>query len=199
MNGVYKLLQSGFIGLDTSDLIQIPQEERSVMQAVISQSLFRVDTSNFYDKGVQQLYTQMAAEPKVFSDFQFREVILKKAFSLFGEADFVNWIRAQAQSPCYSYLHERYLKETLLFVYNGTPRAMSHSSYFRLLHVGANNSIFTSQQRESEEDSLKKALQGVTNQLTVDLLKRWTEDIEGMQDLLSTMNVIYGRRSIAAA
>ena len=199
MNGVYKLLQSGFIGLDTSDLIQIPQEERSVMQAVISQSLFRVDTSNFYDKGVQQLYSQMAADPKVFSDFQFRELILKKAFALFGENDFSNWIRAQSQSPCYSYLHERYLKETLLFIYEGVPRAMSHSSYFRLLHVGANNNTFTAQDREKEEDSLKQALRSISNHLTADLLKRWTEDVEGLQDLLSTLNVIYGRRSIAAA
>lgn len=199
MNGVYKLLQSGFIGEDTSDLIQIPEEERSLVQAVITQTIFRVDTSNYYDKAVTQLYAQMAADPKVFSDFAYRELLLKKAMVLLGEESFGPWFRAQDQSPCFSYLHERFLKETLLFIYNRQPRSMSHSSYFRLLHVGANNPSFSAQQKETEAYELKQILSRTSNGLTVDMVKQWTCTVEGLQDLLATLNVIYGRRTTTAA
>lgn len=199
MNGVYKLLQSGFIAEDSSDLIQIPQEDRSLVQAVITQTIFRVDTSNYSDKGVTQLYMQMAADPTVFSDFTFREQLLAKAFKLFGPESFVPWFRAQEQSPCFSYLHERFLKETLLFIYNRQPRTMSHSGYFRLLHVGAKNASFSVEQKEAEAFELRQILTTIDNALTVDMVKCWTSSVEGLQDMLSTMNVIYGRRGIAAA
>lgn len=197
MSGVYKLLQSGFISEDHSDLIQIPQESRSLTQAVITQTIFRVDTSNYYDKAVLQLYSQMAADPKVFSDFNYRELLLKKALELFGPETFTTWFRAQSQSPCFSYLHERFLKETLLYIYNRQPRSMGNSSYFRLLHVGANNAIFSAEQKESEANELNQVISNVNNGLTIDLIKRWSSTIEGLQDMLSTMNVIFGHRGIA--
>lgn len=198
MSVVYKLLQSGFIAPDTSDLIQIPQEERTLMQNVITQPLFRIDTSNYYDKAVQQLYSQMAVEQKAFADFKFREEVLKKVFALFGESGFVEWVRAQKHSPCYSYLHDRFLKETVLFIYESKTRAMTHSSYYRLLHVGSGNSIFAAGKDDEDGGDLESALRNIGSHLTVDLLARWTEDMDSLHDLLSTLNVIYGRRGTAA-
>lgn len=199
MTGVYKLLQSGYVSEDHSDLIQVAQEERSLVQAVITQSIFRVDTSNYYDKAITQLYKQMAADNKVFSDFAYRELLLKKAFEIFGQDSFVTWFKAQAASPCFSYLHERFLKETLQYVYSRKPRSMSHSGYFRLLHVGANNAIFSASQKEDEAGELNLSLLNVDNALTVDLLRCWTSTMEGLQDMLATFNVIFGHRGISAA
>lgn len=199
MSSLYKLLQSGFIAEDSSDLIQIPEEERTIVQSVISQSLFRPDTSNFYDKGITQLYHHMAAEPSSFRDFQFREVLLKKMFALFGESGFMVWARAQAASSSFSYLHERFLKETVLFVYDSKPRTVSNSSYFRMLHAGKGNALYAASDRGEEGDSLEKVLSSVSNALTVDLVSRWTESVDGFQDMLATLNVIYGRRTSASS
>lgn len=195
---LFKLLQSGYAGLDSSDLVQIPEKETSLMQAVITQSIFLVDTSNYYDKGVTQLYGQMAVENRAFADFKFRETLILKAFQLFGQEDFRSWFISQSSSPCYSYLHERFLKETLLYVFEGKPRAMSHNSYLRLLHVGANNPAFAMEDRNALDVELKKILLNVPSGLTLDLLKRWTRRVEGLQDLLATLNVIFGRRGMSA-
>ncbi len=199
MSALYKLLQSGFIAEDSSDLIQIPEEERTVVQSVISQNLFRPDTSNFYDKGVTQLYYHAAAEPNAFRDFQFREILLKKMFTLFGEANFVNWVRAQASSPSLSYLHKRFLKETILFVYESKPRTVSNNSYFRMLRAGKDNAPYAACDHSDQDGTLEKALNSINNALTVDLTGRWTESVNGIQDMLATLNVIYGRRTSASS
>lgn len=196
-----KLLQSGYITPDSSDLIQIPEEERSIVQAVLTQSIFRVDTSNFYDKGVQQLFVTMAADPKIFSSFDYREAVLKKAISLFGECfngNFIEWFRIQKESPTFSYLHQRYLNETLLYVFSRTPRKMSHNNYSRMLHVGANNAIFATSKDDIEAD-LDHSLMSLRNAGVVSLLENWTESVEGLQDMVATMHVIFGRRSAAAS
>lgn len=196
-----KILQSGFITPDSSDLIQIPEEERSVVQAVLTQSIFRTDTSNFYDKGVQQLFITMAADPKIFSSFEYREAVLKKAISLFGESfsgNFIEWFRIQKESPAFSYLHQRYLHETLQFIFNRAPRKMSHNNYSRMLHVGANNAIFATSKEDTEAE-LNHCLTSLRSASVASLLESWTESVEGLQDMVATLHVIFGRRSAAAA
>lgn len=199
MSGLYKLLHSGFISEDTSDLIQVQEEGISLTQAVLTQTIFQIDTKNYYDKVVTEMYSRVATEPKVFSDFQFREDVLKKAFELFGKENYISWFRAQLQSPAFSYLHERYLKETILFAYNRKSRTMSHSGYGRLLRVGLKSATFNQSQNEVEGVQLNQILTQVDNALTVDLLKNWTSTVEGLQDLVGTMNVIFGRRGYAAS
>lgn len=199
MDTVYKLLQSGFIGRDSSDLVQIPERQKTLTSSLTTQSGFKLDTSNYYDQAVDQLYDQLTISEKVLNDFQFRETLLKKAYALFGEKTFIGWFQAQYKSPGFSYLHERFLKETLLYIYDNKNRAMSQSSYVRLLHVGQRQSIFSTDDELREYKELNSILSNLNNATTTSLLASWTCNMEGLQDLLFTMNVIFGKRAPQAA
>lgn len=196
METVYKLLHSGFVGKDSSSLVKIPQEQNSVLSALISQSIFRADTSNYYDSEVSELYNQMAVSPKVFSDFNFRETLIRKTFEVFGKVSFVEWFKVQQQSPSYTYLHERFLKETLLFIYEGKSRTMAPGTYYRLLHVGKNEKIFSVEDRLKEFKELNDIIEYLYDNSTLTMINRWTDTTEGLQDLLMTLNVIFGQRGL---
>lgn len=192
-NVIYRLLQSGFIAPDSSALITIPEHDETLVKALSGQSMFRLDTSNFYDQEVTQIYSNFVSDMRAFSKFDFRELVLKKAFACFYGESFVTWVRAQTKSPAISYLHRRYLRETLLFALNGTPRKMSNSNYFRLLHVGANTEVFKNTESKDDYISLNEILDKARTGSSYELIRNWTERLDGMIDLLETLNVIYGR------
>ena len=101
----------------------------------------------------------------------------------------------QVHSPALTYLHKRFLKETLDYAMGNTRRPMSGLTYRRLLYVGKDatqESVADITAGKKEDFSLLEHLGDVTTEA---LLSQWTQDVDGYQDLLVTLSVIFGRRS----
>lgn len=197
MTDVYKLLHSGFIVQDNGDLVQIPRQQKTILSSLIHQSLIRADTNNYYDGAVDQLYSTYNAHPgNGLSDFNFRELVLKKALMVFGD-DFKKWFRVQLQSPAFTYLHDRYLKETLLFIYDYKPRSVQHLTNYRLLIAGHDNPTAGLDDPLKAYRDLPGLIEQIPGEKTIDLITQWTRTMEGFQDLVMTMNVVFGRRDAA--
>jgi len=196
MSTQLRLLQSGFVGYVMPELQQVPAREISIQSEVTTRSIFKPDTTNFYDADIHVLVSRMENDTQVLSDFEFREVILKKAISVFSrKGSFREWFTMQVHSPALTYLHKRFLKETLDYAMGNTRRPMSGLTYRRLLYVGKDatqESVADITAGKKEDFSLLEHLGDVTTEA---LLSQWTQDVDGYQDLLVTLSVIFGRRS----
>lgn len=196
MSKELRILQSGFITVMNSTMVQDTRKELTLQNAVRSESIFKADTVNFYDETIEGFCRQMNAGNNVIGDFAFREAVIKKAMSLFGfKTNFTEWFHLQHQSPVFGFLHERYLMETLDFVYNAKPRKMSHSNYRRMLYVNMNDIQHVVGDKENTYVSLHEAIASLGDMQNISFYEQWTNSAERLQDMLLTMDVIFGRRS----
>ena len=129
-----ELLQSGFMAFETDRLTKVPEKKKEAMDMVIHGSVFTEDTEHYYDAEIKSLLDGF--DNRALADFDFREKVLKKAICLFGyKSNFSNWLMLQKESPCFTYLHSRFLTDTLRHVLLGKERDMEPSTYLRLLTV----------------------------------------------------------------
>ena len=103
-------------------------------------------------------------------------------------------MRGQQHSPCYTYLHDRFLVETVQFVLYGVPRKMSISQYIRMLDTEDDNLIYQATQALTDEHSLGKLLDAVHNADSVGFVAAWTRDTAKLVDMILSLAVIFGKR-----
>ncbi len=196
MSKELRILQSGFIAVMNSTMVQDTRKELTLQNAVRTESIFRADTINFYDESVESFCHQLNASNNVIGDFAYREAVIKKAMQLFGiKSNFTEWFHLQHQSPVFSFLHERFLMETLDFVYNNKQRKMSHSNYRRMLYVNMNDAQHVATNRDHDMVSLHEAIKQLGSYENIGFYESWTNSAERLQDMILTMDVIFGRRN----
>ena len=192
-----ELLQSGFMAFESDRLTKVAEKKKEGMEVVIQGSVFEEDLEHYYDGDVKELL--LGLDGRSLADVDFREKVLKKAICLFGnKCNFSNWLMLQKESPCFTYLHSRFLADTLRRVLLGKERDMEPSTYLRLLTVKTDATQYVLSDRERDDlfaeiDDLIKSLSDVSIHT---LLLEWTTTIEGFADLIKTMNVIFGRREV---
>lgn len=192
-----ELLQSGFMAFESDRLTKVAVKKKEGMKLVIQGTVFEEDFEHYYDSDVKELL--LGLDGRSLADVDFREKVLKKAICLFGnKCNFSNWLMLQKESPCFTYLHSRFLADTLRHVLLGKERDMEPSTYLRLLTVKTDATQYVLSDRERDDlfaeiDDLIKSLSDVSIHT---LLLEWTTTIEGFADLIKTMNVIFGRREV---
>lgn len=192
-----ELLQSGFMAFESDRLTKVTEKKKEAMDMVIHGTIFEEDVDHYYDVDVKELL--LGVDDRSLADVDFREKVLKKAICLFGnKCNFSNWLMLQKESPCFTYLHSRFLADTLRHVFLGRERDMEPLTYLRLLTVKTNASQYVLSDRERDDlfaeiDDLIKSLNDVSIHT---LLLEWTASVEGFADLIKTMNVIFGRREV---
>ena len=75
-----------------------------------------------------------------------------------------------------------------------TPRTLDNMQYYQLLHptISAPTTPIDDRQVNGFIEAL---FGGMYSNITADVLATWTEDLDGYCDLLSTLNVIFGKRT----
>lgn len=187
------LLQSGFISDMNPDMARIPPRARGLAEFLASRSIYREDTTHYYDSRIDEIYGTMSSQVSSIGNFDFRHRVLVKTAQLFGK-NWVNWMKLQKQSPCYTYLHDRFLLETLKFVFNNEPRKLSVSQYIRMLDTEDDNLIYQATQALPSEHTLEQLLDTFSNAETHRLLMNWTETTEKIVDLVLSLVVMFGKR-----
>lgn len=196
MSKELRMLQSGFIAVLNPTMVQDTSKELTLQSAVRSESIFHPDTINFYDETVEAFCHQLNSSNGIIGNFEFRENVIKKAMHLFGvKTNFTEWFYLQKQSPVVGFLHERFLMETLDFIYNNKPRKMSHGVYRRMLYVNMVDCQHTTASQKDEYVSLPEAIRRLGSTENISFYEMWTNSTERLQDMILTMDVIFGRRN----
>jgi len=194
---VAHILQSGFLAWPTTDLVKIDAEDTSFKNSLYTPDYQVIDTENYYDKGVEALFSQWRKDNSLITHFEFREAVILSALRVFRDKSIVPWIRLQLSQSSLSYLHRKFLSEVFRSAIDNTAKTMENMQYYQLLRPTLSAPTTPADERDVT-GILSSILKGNTSDLVADILVRWTEDLDGVLDLLSTLHVIFGRRSGAA-
>lgn len=193
-------LQSGFYALDPLFLKTQETDPKTFRETLYDTGTEIQDDEHFYDTEVQQLFEEWANKNSRLDEFDFRELVLKTAYRVLGKDTLSIWLMAQFQGKPLSYLHSRFLVESILTATNSwqgfvtNKRSMAVGSYYRVLTAS------NAQKASSKDyhDALKavEALAKDDNRLDMaQILACWTRSRAGMLDLLRTLHVIFGARN----
>jgi hypothetical protein len=189
------ILQSGFVTTLVTELNKVKEPETSFRERLHATNLQMQDTAHFYEEGVEALFQRYRKNPDIFKEFEFREAVLKKAISLFEGKTVQDWVRFQLGQRTVTFLHRRFLEDTLSYILRSTARKMEPYQYFRLLR--ANNSIpYASKDSITIDQEIQSLIElcGDLNSTTEQLMLKWSRNYAAMSDMLASLHVIYGLR-----
>lgn len=188
------LLQSGFITPNATYLVKEDAHDLSIRDKLYLADTRISDNTSYYDENIEKLFNLYRQDNERIRVFEFRQEIIEAAFRVFKfkSASIIPWISIQLTQRTVGYLHRKYLKETMAFAMLGQPRELENYTYFRLLNPNGDNDVFQTG-HENPDEVLRSFVKDGSVSL-VDLVNRWTKDVASTIDLLTTMNVIFGRR-----
>lgn len=210
----FPILQSGFVSFPNRDLQKDTPTEPTIRQEVIFKVKRNPLEKYHYSKEVSELFSRWVNNRNALKDFGFRERILKAAFSLFKNISFFEWLRFQNDKPMFSDLHRVYAIETLDYLTGRSPRKIENIQWIRLLEAnektsgtrvdldsyfirnGQSEAIGPVCEIASSASNYGSAMNAKQLPMKlVDILQIWTAKERGFEDLLITLNVIFGSRS----
>ena len=192
------MLQSGFLAWPTSDLVKTDPTDPNFKADLYSPDYQVMDTENYYDKGVEALFTQWRKDNSCLDHFEFREAIILTTYRVFREKTISPWLRLQLSRASLSYLHRKFLTESLGSAVRNVAKTVDNFQYYRLLRPTV-SAVTTPSQDRDVTGVLSTLLNPGDNTMMSDIVFKWTMDIDGLADLLSTLHVIFGRRSGSAS
>jgi len=194
------VLQSGFVTSNPEKLVKSTAQDLTFKASLYVQDYRIQDTDHYYDEEVETLFTQWWKDNSLMTRFEFREAILKAALRVFrvnGSLNFMHFIQLQLPQRSVTYLHRRFLRDIVSYVFTKEAKTLDNLTYYRLLLADAN--LHPEQKDGSQiEETLKQALKQDGNAKLDYVVTNWSTDVNALSDLLATMHVIFGRRQGAA-
>lgn len=197
-----KSYPSGFLGA-----VNVPQSKPVDIQVRV-RSFLSVDVNptvshHTANQDVAELWDEAVKSDLPHFNFDFCERVLAVAKRAFGTRTFSEWVATQSLSPDWSDYHSRWVDETLGYCFAQEPRELSYSNWRALLVPGGSkNPVPTPSltvrhlmlgQSQHECRQLGSALNRTA--LTIEqVLTAWVQRPHGIQDLLESLNVLFGRR-----
>lgn len=190
----YRMYPRGFYGADTGPVVEHTRTVENFTSGPDLTLLIPPRTGQPNpSKRVSDLYQAYIDHPNLYDKFDFREDVIQAAYEIFGTDEFDSWFRRQFTSPAISDLHSKYLDETLHYIETGE-RVTKNLMWARLL----DGSAVTNKPERISEDA--KAFffypSGTRRNHNSDLegvLQQWLSYPNGLDDLISTMMVLFGR------
>jgi hypothetical protein len=187
------ILQSGFVTTDPSSLNKAKEVKSTLRERLHAPSLHIQDTDHYYDEGVEQLYQRYHANPQLVKEFEFRELLIETLYRLYGEKGFFDWAKLQLTQRSVTFLHRRFLLDTVCFASREHRRKMEPYTYFRLLQAAAPVPYPSRDEGKVEADARQLFTNGFPL-TTESLIVKWTRDYAAIGDLIESLHVIYGLR-----
>lgn len=202
------VLHSGFITY-LGNNISLPDNElgtTELMNAIkFNQSIEEPDNLCF-SKEIDNIMQDFYNTKNALNDFNFRERVLKLAKYIFNTNNFYEWCNLQQNSPHLSNLHIRFIIDTLNYVKIGN-REISIMTWYNLLNAKSikssnpieynlkdlfNNNLNSNGLVSINSDDAYK--EDNTSYLLNDVILLWTQQVNGISDLLLSLYVIFGSR-----
>jgi hypothetical protein len=200
-----KVYPSGFAG--SADVEQTkPLDIKEVANALMNVSVIREQNPHTASVNIIELWLESISGVNTKNNtFEFKERILKAALVAFGTTTFLEWINIQINdNPSFGDNHYAWLNETILYVYGGKPRQMSFNNWLMLLNSNSTrydgekySNIIKAYIFNEKVTNLPSLLYDTTTRENDDipnLILNWVRQPGGINDLLASLNVLFGRR-----
>lgn len=190
-----KIYPSGFLGSPA-----VPQTEAfdviaAARQQILNRGAMQQKATYTASADIRTIWTLMCSGNEESKTFDFKERILRAALTHFGTGTLEQWIEAQWLSGDYSDSHQRYVEETLRFVWYGERRQLNPNAWCTLLTAGGNDPVqpkHTDLMNRVFQHGSPLAQHADTSWRSVIL--RWVRQSGGITDLGTTMQVLFGMR-----
>ncbi len=191
----YPILQSGFVCLTPYGVKRPDPIEPSFRREVLFKDLKDPLNKFFYSPEITDLYLRWADRPEALREFEFRERLLVAAMSIFA-GGFYPWLNFQNNAETVGHLHASFIVETLEYLLADKPRSVQCIQWINLLEADKRSSKTRMEvghyfrDENNSSNSFLKLPCGIK-----DIVTLWTQKVNGFEDLLITLFVIYGERS----
>ena len=193
---------SGFIGFDiniTERKVTRPSTTKMLVDSRFNKPPMSKPNYELHNDRVSDLYDRLITQTSDMTSFTFKDEIVTTALTAFGTQNFNTWVMLQNSSPFVTREHARFIMETLAFI-AGTPRQISLSVWQRILKKRQENqqprletpidpSAFF---RDINPDFTFSGLQQSRSDLGA-IVAEWTSRPRGFEDMLWSLNVIFGK------
>lgn len=190
---------SGFLG--SSTVAQTATDNLQGITAAVNQMFNRANTSKINEHNsnleVNSIWSTVLSGGNEHNSFEFKQRILKAALNAFGTDYFIQWLSVQAQHPEYTKSHHDFIDETISFIYYGKKRQLAFSNWALILTANKveNNTIKYSELQTAwmQEASNKHGFKNSSKTIN-DLVYDWVRCPKGIEDLTSSLFVLFGIR-----
>lgn len=188
----YPILQSGFVSTTERGLIKAEFIKDPFVDFALDKDHRKSKNPYFYSKEVSDIYTDWLGDSKLLKDINFRERVLVAALKSFNSMSFYNWIQIQSLPETTGSLHQTFLTETLSFI-SGGPRTINIVQWINLLSADS-KTLSVNFDFDKDFDRQKYHNVRFSSSLTTDIIQSWVSNVDGFQDLMIGLYVIFGSR-----
>lgn len=196
-----KQYPSGFLGSSTTNQTK---KDDSLDTRALTQRMFNKPYSNSKiidhtsNDDINSLWSKVLENTDEVKEFEFKGKVLKAALEAFGTITFVEWLDTQSSSPEYGEYQQKFVDETINFIYYGKRRNLTFANWVALLRSDSISSNPIKKYSETQEIFLKgiNLNRGSENKYMFisDLIRDWTSQPNGINDLTSSLYVLFGSR-----
>ncbi len=197
---ILKIYPSGFLG---SALVTQTEPINMIVNVnnLLNRNKVSKTTPYTANQDIVLMWDQAMVNDKEFKSFEYKEKILILAMKSFGTRTIKQWIDAQVDNPMCGDSHYRWIDETLHYVMTGTRRSFQFNTWLTILSAsrpdveakgysktmnnyfgGRVSSLLTSNSTNPRTMSI------------VDFISAWVARPNGIEDLTSSLNVLFGKR-----
>lgn len=195
-------LQSGFVSFDGDNIIQQDNSTNLIdLASHIKLSRPIEEVSDFsFNADIDDIIRELDIDE--IDQFTLRERVLKLAKRIFNTNSLYVWYEAQVNSSFLSNFHKTFLIETFNFIYFGKSRSIGTVQWYKLLNstltVKTNKPVNFSPKQLFDsvgKNTVREINGAVREDGSVDTaLCFWLSHEKGLEDLLLTLKVIFGKR-----
>lgn len=187
----FPILQSGFVSLNEEGLTKPDMSGPTIREDILLKEYRTKADKYFYSKAITELFHQWRSNPSLIQEMDFREQVLIQAFKLFKTDKLTTWIRAQNEKPSLSNIHNVFLLETIKFASGIEKRSLENVQWISLIDY--------SDRAQAVRVDMDDYFREDSNQLYVPMkmdrfIQSWVSQINGFEDLLISLYVIFGDR-----
>lgn len=187
----FPILQSGFVSLNEEGLTKPDMSGPTIREDILLKEYRTKADKYFYSKAITELFHQWRSNPSLIREMDFREQVLIQAFKLFKTDKLTTWIRAQNEKPSLSNIHNVFLLETIKFASGIEKRSLENVQWISLIDY--------SDRAQAVRVDMDDYFREDSNQLYVPMkmdrfIQSWVSQINGFEDLLISLYVIFGDR-----
>lgn len=189
-----KVYPSGFYG---STLVEqtMPLDLISRTKQLLNNSTIKKSSPYTASQEVLELWAIASNGDPEYKTFEFKEKVIVCALNIFGCEKLIDWLSIQIQSPEYSKSHADWIDETISFVYGNSNRQLSHNNWITLLTAVDNVHVKSGLSDIVKHHLLSRGvLMNRSNSTIRQFILNWVKQPDGINDLLSSLNVLYGKR-----
>lgn len=138
------------------------------------------------NNAIEELFKDAISHEDILKrNFAFRERLYVAALKAFGTLTINEWIEKQKQNPYFDTMQNRFVEETVGYVYTGF-RKYHPMVYVDTLDIGFKNAFDVG-------PNLRKYLANQDRPVLVrDFLASWLRQRDGLSDLLFSLRVLFG-------